>query len=74
MRSGNSGSHGRGSTGVGKHEDVSRRARAVLVDREVWTKEFLAAVVFGDVLALDLLHVLDKKDGFSGCVGSRGRG
>jgi hypothetical protein len=34
---------------------------AVLVDREVWTEEFLAAVIFGDDAALDLLHVLDKR-------------
>jgi hypothetical protein len=34
---------------------------AVLVDREVWTEEFLAAVIFGDDAALDLLHVFDKR-------------
>jgi hypothetical protein len=34
---------------------------AVLVDREVWTEEFLAAVIFGDDAALDLLHVLEKR-------------
>jgi hypothetical protein len=47
---------------------------AILVDREVWTEEFLVAVIFGDNTALDLLNVLDKKNGFSGRVGSRGRG
>jgi hypothetical protein len=35
--------------------------RAVLVDREVWTEEFLTAVIFGDDAALNLLHVLDKR-------------
>jgi hypothetical protein len=35
--------------------------RAVLVDREVWTEEFLVVVIFGDNAALDLLHILDKR-------------